>query len=74
VIKITHAEERCELVSQGLVKIPAAARFLGLCVSKVYQLMERGDLPYVKIGKSRPIPHRAMEELAAKNLVIRPEV
>lgn len=37
----------------GLQTVQAVARFLSLSRSKVYQLMERGDLPYVKIGKSR---------------------
>jgi excisionase family DNA binding protein len=47
------------------------ARFLRLSQSTVYDLMARGLLPYVKIGKSRRIPHRAVVELAAQNLVTR---
>ncbi len=60
-----------ELVSDGLDKIADAARFLGLSVSQLYALMQRGDLPFVKIGRSRRIPHRALVELAAQHLVDR---
>ena len=48
-----------------------AAGFLRLSVSTIYALMGKGLLPYVKIGKSRRIPHRAVVELAAGGLVTR---
>jgi excisionase family DNA binding protein len=64
-------EAKYELVSGGLDQVPEAARFLGVSRSQVYKLMDQGCLPYVKIGKSRRIPHRAVVELAAKNLVMR---
>jgi excisionase family DNA binding protein len=60
-----------ELVRDGLDRVPDVARFLKVCVAQVYRLMEAGDLPYVKLGKSRRVPHRAVVELAAKNLVQR---
>ena len=31
------------------------ARLLNMSRSAIYQIMERGDLPYVKIGKSRRV-------------------
>jgi hypothetical protein len=34
-------------------------------------LMDRGELPYVKIGKSRRIPHRSVLVLAESHLVSR---
>jgi len=57
-----------EVVRDGLISLPEAARFLSLSRSKVYVLMERGDLAYVKIGRARRIPRRAVIELAARNL------
>jgi excisionase family DNA binding protein len=44
---------------------------VGLSKSMVYLLMERGELAYVKLGKSRRIPAKALVELAARHLVVR---
>jgi excisionase family DNA binding protein len=57
-----------ELVSGGLQRISEAARFLGVSRSLVYQLINSGVLPTVRIGRSRRIPIRAVHELAATNL------
>ena len=59
------------LVSDGLQAVDEAADFLGLSRSKLYQLMDQGHLPYVKIGKSRRVPRKALVELAARSLVKR---
>lgn len=60
-----------DLLGEGLVTVKDAGRFLGLSVGPVYNLMARGDLAYVKLGRSRRIPRRALVELTAKNLVHR---
>ena len=39
----------------GLRSVGAVAQFLAISRSKVYQLMESGQLPYVKLGKSRRV-------------------
>jgi excisionase family DNA binding protein len=57
-----------ELVSDGLVTVPEAAAFLSLSRSTLYALMERGDLPYVRIGAARRIPRKALIALASSNL------
>lgn len=57
-----------ELVSDGLVTVPEAAAFLSLSRSTLYALMERGDLPYVRIGAARRIPRKALVALALSNL------
>jgi excisionase family DNA binding protein len=62
-----------ELLSEGLARIPEVARFLGLSRSQIYVLMDRGELPYVRIGRSRRVPHRAAVDLARRNLVCRPD-
>ena len=56
------------LVEDGLVKVPEAAAFLRLSRSNLYAMMERGELPFVKIGRSRRIPRRALVQLAARGI------
>ena len=58
-----------ELVVDGLVAIGEAEKFLGLGRSTLYALMGKGELPYVKIGRARRIPRKALVELATRNLV-----
>jgi excisionase family DNA binding protein len=41
--------------AQGLYTVPQVAQFLALSRSKIYGLMDQGNLPYVKLGKSRRI-------------------
>ena len=58
-----------DLVAAGLVTVREAASFLGISVAGLYALMARGELPFVKLGRARRIPRRALVELAARNLV-----
>lgn len=60
--------QEAALLSEGLVSVPEAAAFLGLSRSKVYVLMDTGHLIYVKLGKSRRVPKRALIELALTNM------
>ncbi|HET7559933.1 MAG TPA: helix-turn-helix domain-containing protein [Limnochordia bacterium] len=59
---------REELVADGLVDVGDAESFTGLKKSKLYQLMESGELPFVTLGRRRLIPRRALVQLAADNL------
>jgi excisionase family DNA binding protein len=54
-----------------LVRVPDAARFLSSSRSFLYGLMEKGELEYVKIGRSRRIPEGPLAELVRRNLVPR---
>ncbi len=56
------------LASSELLTIKEAARRLGLSRAKLYQLMESGELVYVKFGKARRIPLAGLAELVARNL------
>jgi excisionase family DNA binding protein len=56
---------------EGLVTVPAAARFLQLSRAKVYTMMDEGELPFHKFGRSRRISRRALAELVEKSLVAR---
>jgi len=51
-----------------LTDVKGGAEFLSVSRTTVYGLMETGQLRYVKIGKARRIPRRALVELAAANL------
>jgi len=63
-----HQCHREELVQDGLMTIREAVAFLRLGRSTLYELMERGDLPYACIGARRLIPRRALIDLAASHL------
>ena len=52
----------------GLDRVEEAGRFLEISRSRTYELMDAGELPFVKIGRSRRIPHRALVEFAARSL------
>lgn len=56
------------LVADGLVPLGDAMAFLSVSRSTLYELMDRGVLPYAKIGRSRRIPKRALVELARRTL------
>jgi excisionase family DNA binding protein len=66
---MTELTADAELMLDGLDRIADAARFLKVSVSTVYTMLDRGDLPSVKIGKCRRIPHRALLRLAADSLL-----
>jgi excisionase family DNA binding protein len=56
------------LIMDGLMTVRDAEEFLHLSRSTLYQMMDAGELAYVKLGRSRRIPRRAVLELAASNL------
>ena len=60
--------DREEVVRDGLLSVPETGRFLSVSRSKVYALMECGELPFVRLGRARRIPRRGVVELAAPNL------
>ena len=60
--------ERADLVADGLVTVQEAAQFLSISRSKLYELMDNGELTFVKLGRSRRIPRRALIDLAASGL------
>ena len=58
-------------LDSGLQPVNKVARFLSLSRSKVYSLMEAGELPYVKLGKSRRVRWEDVLQLVARNTVER---
>jgi excisionase family DNA binding protein len=67
--KMLPPDRAREMVVDGMQTVKEAAAFLGVSVATLYGLMARGDLPFVKLGRSRRIPRRALVDLAAKNLI-----
>jgi excisionase family DNA binding protein len=61
-----------EMLTDGLVRVPEAARFLGLSRSTIYGLMDTGALRYVKIGKSRRIIRADLSRLIEQHTVPAP--
>ena len=56
------------LVQDGLLTVPEAIAFLRLSRSTLYSLMDVGELAYIRIGRARRIPRRALVDLAATHL------
>jgi excisionase family DNA binding protein len=49
----------------GLADLGEAAEFLRLSRTALYSLMDKGELKFVKLGRSRRVPWTSLEELAA---------
>jgi excisionase family DNA binding protein len=47
--------------NRGLLRVEEAAEWLGLSRTKAYELVYRGTLPSVTIGRSRRVPVAALE-------------
>jgi excisionase family DNA binding protein len=58
-----------DLIGDGFDDVATSANFLQISRSKVYMLMESGELPYAKFGKCRRIPRRALRDYARACLV-----
>jgi excisionase family DNA binding protein len=58
-----------DVIERELVTVRDAANFLGLGVATVYRLMDKGQLPYVKLGRSRRISREDLRACVQKNRV-----
>lgn len=61
-------DRRAELAADGAMGVPVAVAFLGVSRAEVYVLMGRGELPFVKLGRRRLVPKRALVDLLAANM------
>jgi excisionase family DNA binding protein len=52
--------------ARGLLRVDEAADWLGLSKRKTYELVSRGELPSVHIGRSRRIALSALESFVAR--------
>lgn len=65
---MTEKPPNDQLFEEGLMTVAEASKFLRVGKSMLYDLMESGQLVYVKIGRARRIPKRALIDLAKANL------
>jgi excisionase family DNA binding protein len=56
-------------VQDGLASVADASRFLSVSRSKLYALMDAGELRYASIGRCRRIPWGVLRAFAARCLV-----
>ncbi len=49
-----------ELLADGALSVAAAAEFASLSRASLYEAMQRGELLYLKRGRRRLIPKRAL--------------
>jgi excisionase family DNA binding protein len=66
--KSAHKAGVRTIVADGLMTVPEAAKFLRISRSKLYETMDKGELAYVKLGKPRRIPRRAVIDLVSRQL------
>lgn len=61
-----------DLAADGMLGIKDAVKFSGLSKTMLYRYMDRGELPYSKMGPGsrRLIPKRALVTLMAEHMVI----
>ena len=59
---------------ERLLRVTQVAERLALSRSTVYNLMERGELAYVKIGRARRIPPDEINRLIRESLIDRRNV
>jgi excisionase family DNA binding protein len=62
-------QSRADLVADGMVTIAEAQEMTRLSRSELYVRMDRGELPFAKLGKRRMIPRKAIIALMAQSLV-----
>ncbi len=61
--------KKTSAVDEGFATVVEAAAFLRVGRTHVYHLMQRGQLPYAKFGKSRRIPWVELRAFAARSIV-----
>ena len=65
---MTETTQSNEVFEEGLMTVAEASKFLSIGKSKLYELMDAGQLVYAKFGKARRIPKRALVDLAKANM------
>lgn len=54
-------------MTETIYTIPEVAKYLKLSRSKVYALVQRGEIPHVRIGRNVRIQEQALQTWLAKN-------
>jgi len=58
-----------DILADGILTVREASGLARQSVSSIYLAMERGELPYLKLGRSRRIPRRSLLAWLALHLV-----
>jgi excisionase family DNA binding protein len=56
------------LAAEGALPVVEAARFLGISRSRLYELMQDGEVRFLRIGRRRVVPRVALREFLADRL------
>jgi Helix-turn-helix domain len=72
-VEITEEIAR-EMVSEGCFSVKEAVAFSGLSITQLTKHMDNGALPYVRDGRARRIPRRALVDFLALRLVRRDDL
>ncbi len=57
------------MLTDGCMRVHEAARFAALGKSTLYLAMDRGDLPFIKVGRRRLIPRAALVQWLAQHVI-----
>jgi excisionase family DNA binding protein len=58
-----------QLLEGGFDRVANISKYLKISTAQVYVLMATRQLPFVRIGRCRRVPHRAVVAFAARNMV-----
>lgn len=50
------------MMDKLVLKAMDVANLLGICRSRVYEMMDSGELPSIKMGRSKRVPVRALNQ------------
>ena len=65
------ADERSaqDVVDEGAMTVDEAVKWSSLGRTRLYKAMDEGRLPFIKLGKRRLIPRKALRDLLARAVV-----
>lgn len=58
------------ILADGSMSVKEASKFSSVSRAELYLKMARGELPFIKWGRRRMIPRRALIEMMASKLVV----
>ncbi len=67
-MRADHPHDTADLLAEGFATVRDAMKFLAIGKSLIYELMERGELPYATFGRCRRIPWAGLRAYAAAQL------
>lgn len=53
-------------IQQRLLRVPEAARYLGMAVATVHRAIQRGEIPAVRIGRTLRVDREDLDKLIAR--------